>query len=513
MITVMLLLLLFGCKEKEPAEIETATPEPSPIATEMPQVLAETPAPQFGGEISLSMRQPKTLNPLLNEDVTVDLILKLMFEPLTVTDDEMKPIANPRLVQSITYSEDGMSAIFMIKENASWSDGRSVTAADLEFSVNLLKAAEKNVIYKDCVKNISSVQTSGDMAAVIYFEENSPTMPYMFGFPIIPRHYYLDEPDLAGEVNMNPIGNGFYKMAGYTPPREMILTAASETRPYIDTIRVMLSPDTATDERRFETGLCDVAPKNFKGSGKYKGARVVNSVFYPSNYFDLIGFNFENETFQSIETRKALACLIPFDSIISGVYLNHAVKSITSVNPQSWFYEPETAAYELDMQSSAAIINSKTMNILVNSENEERVKIAEILRNSLEKAGAITKVESVMFEQFEERLDSGEFDIFIGGFELNEAPDLAFLLHSDGNPFNYSDSEMDRLIGYTKTAIGETQFKQAMSELQQYISETLPFIGVAIRMDALSVSKRIYGEFKPTGRNPFANINEWYVAE
>ena len=49
-------------------------------------------------ELSLSMRTASTLNPLLNEEETVDSILKIMFEPLIGIDSTYKP--SPSIAES-----------------------------------------------------------------------------------------------------------------------------------------------------------------------------------------------------------------------------------------------------------------------------------------------------------------------------------------------------------------------------------------------------------------------------
>jgi len=516
-----LIMLFSGCGNQGAAPIETSSPEPSPVMTEEaaaeiteePALPTATPAPQSGGLITLSMRQPKTLNPLFNEDITVDLILKLIFEPLTILNDELKPIANPRFVQSIDYSTDGMSAFITLDGIAVWNDGRKIVADDVVFSIETLKASNDTAIYKECVRNIASVEVIGETTAIIHFAENVPSMLYMLKFPIIPKHHYFGETETANHVNMNPIGNGVYRLDSYTPPREMVLTASDSAQPYVGKINVIISPNAETDERGFETGLTDAVSRSFFGRGKHKTLREVNTTAYPSDYFDLIGFNFGNEKFQAAEVRKAIAGIIPFEAIISGVYLNLAEKSTVPINPKSWLYESEITQYEYDVQSSLEVLAGKEMSILVNNENEERVKIAELLKSNLEKANVTAEILSVPFEEFEERLDNGNFELFVGGYELSEVPDLAFLLRSGNNAFKFADDEMDRLVGYTKTAVGETQYKQAFGELQRYVSETLPFIGIAFRMDSLSVNKRIFGEFKPNGRNPYAYIDEWYFGE
>ena len=99
---IFVFTILVGCEnssknENQPTNVETTinqeaiennteqnTQNSSEIVSEQitTQAKEEIQNPVEGGELVLSMRMPKTLNPLVNEDITVDNILKLIFEPL-----------------------------------------------------------------------------------------------------------------------------------------------------------------------------------------------------------------------------------------------------------------------------------------------------------------------------------------------------------------------------------------------------------------------------------------------
>ncbi|MBQ9091892.1 MAG: hypothetical protein IJY52_06460, partial [Anaerotignum sp.] len=58
--------------------------------------------------LTLSMRIPETLNPLLNREETVDRILKLIYLPLLSFDDSGKPA--PAVAESWQIGADGKTA-------------------------------------------------------------------------------------------------------------------------------------------------------------------------------------------------------------------------------------------------------------------------------------------------------------------------------------------------------------------------------------------------------------------
>ena len=88
----MLATLPTACGNREDDNVSfNVTPEPTQVMTLQPEK-----QPATGGTLVLTMRNPKTLNPLLNEDETVDIILSLLFEKLFIMDGYQKPPEDPQ---------------------------------------------------------------------------------------------------------------------------------------------------------------------------------------------------------------------------------------------------------------------------------------------------------------------------------------------------------------------------------------------------------------------------------
>ena len=117
---IFLLLLIFclglgGCgKKEEQTKKKTTATEEVGIASK-------------DAMLTLSMRIPETLNPLLNREETVDRILKLLFLPLLDFDESGK--ACPAVAQNWEFSADGRSLSMNLNSKyqmAGWNgtDGR-----------------------------------------------------------------------------------------------------------------------------------------------------------------------------------------------------------------------------------------------------------------------------------------------------------------------------------------------------------------------------------------------------
>ena len=78
--------------------------------------------------------QPTTLDPNLIQDVYSAEIVEQMFLGLTNINGETGEI-EPELATSWDISEDGLTWTFHMRDDVKWSDGKPVTAKDVEYSV------------------------------------------------------------------------------------------------------------------------------------------------------------------------------------------------------------------------------------------------------------------------------------------------------------------------------------------------------------------------------------------
>ena len=75
--------------------------------------------------------EPKLWDPTNNSESISDVIVKQLFEGLTVSTSEG---FEPGIAESWDVSEDGKTYTFHLRDDAKWSDGTPVTAKDFEYS-------------------------------------------------------------------------------------------------------------------------------------------------------------------------------------------------------------------------------------------------------------------------------------------------------------------------------------------------------------------------------------------
>lgn len=475
---------------------------------------------ESGGAINLSMRNPKTFNPLLNCDVTVDRVLSLIFEPLFVMDENQNVVGN--VADSYTLSSDGKKMTIKLKGTYCWSDGNPVTARDVAYSMETIKNASSDSMYKFVTANVANYYVADTYTLVIEYSEPFGGCEYNLCFPVIPRHYYKGKTD---SLDLMPLGNSSYKVSDFRVVRYLTLVSDENAVdvPNIKRVNVYFVPDTQTDMNAFEQGITDVLVTDLSSLGRYTSSEIIGATTYGSNQFEFLGFNHNLNIFSNKGVRQAIAFALPLDSIVENIFVGEAVKSITPVNPNSVLYATtgvETYAYnpslaESMLSSSGIDFSSVSFGIMVNEENTERVEMASLMANSLTQLGMNVTVEKVDFATYISRLENDDFQMFIGGMEFKDRVELSSLLSTGGatNYFNYNDSQMNKLIDNCYYAVGSENYKKAINAMQKYFAEQLPFIGIGFKSKVLLTDSKIKGDKQPILHFPYANMDKWYISK
>lgn len=534
MILFLLLFLLCGCNNQNTEVTESKT------VTQIVETVSEV-SPKSGGTLYLSMRTTQTLNPLTNEDATVDRILKLVYAPFITFDENLKPV--PSIAESWSYSEDGRTLSVSLKQDIYWSDGTPVTAEDVIFSMNAIRASSENSVYKKCMQNVAGFSRDGNYRVTVTFNRPFSGNIYSMCFPVICAHYYGKDNIITSEKNLEPMGNGPFQFKSFTPAKELRLVKSENSFgkiPYIDEVCVIISPDESTDLYSFDQGLTDIVSANITEMGKYDATKKTKRFEYTTNYYDFIGFNFNRSMLQDKNVRKSIAYCIPKENILESVYLNHAEDATTPVNPNSWLYEDAVQKYHYDLSHAKVLLeesgwtdsdNDKIrdrnineffetlkVSILVNEENEERRQIAIRLADEMKTIGFDVSIDVEPFEIYSQKLQERDYDIFVGGWQFSVVPDYSFMFHSNEasegtNYASYKNEQMDQLLNAAYAAVKEEDVKTAYSNFQKYAAEEIPYISLVFRNSALFTNKRIYGEIQPLENNIYNNVSEWFIEE
>lgn len=111
----------------------------------------------------------------------------------------------PRLVDSYTASDDGLTYTFKLKPGVTFHSGDPLTAADVKYSIERVTAEARKSSRKKSLSTISAVDTPDDQTVVITLSARSISLPYNLSYVWI-----VD--DKAADITATEDGTGPYKL-------------------------------------------------------------------------------------------------------------------------------------------------------------------------------------------------------------------------------------------------------------------------------------------------------------
>ncbi len=524
---IMLIVLLVGCTNTNQLENDNniTTPMNTPIEVEEPQNTATV---SKQNEMIIAMNTPTTLHPLYNVPENVQQMLFLIFNPLINIEENGTISSN--LAKSWMVNETETAVTITLRDDVKFHDGQLLTTEDVIYTLQQIQQIP-NSPYKSSVENIASMEAvDTHTLKIIYKQAFSGVLQTLF-FPVIPKHIY-DVQDQT-TVAMHPIGSGPYTFEDFTASKRVLLKANSnyfKGKPLIEFVQVNIIPDEESSLYAFKQGLIDVVYTDLTEWGKYTNNKGTTSYEMASNIYEFMGLNLSKTIFQNANIREALLCAINRQDMVQRYYLEHAIVTDTPISPASYLYDKSIEIRNYDKEKARFLLTQEgyekgsnglliknnlpfSFTLLVNSENEDRVNVAKVIKELYGEIGIEVTVESVDKDTYFNRIINRQFDAFLGGFKLSYATDLSFALNSNHisggeNYVGYNDQTMNELLQKAFLANEATKI-EAFNNFQRYFITQNPYLSLYFKKTVVMTSSQIKGNVHPTPLNIFTNVEEW----
>lgn len=175
------------------------------------------------------------------------------------------------------------------------------------------------------MEKIRNAVVSDSNTVNINFTDSYSGNIFSLNFPIISEKYYR-----SGDRDLAPMGCGEYRFKSFIPAKEIELEASENSFgsvPSIKTVIAKITTDEDTDIYSFSQKITDCVVADESSMGKYDLETGTQKISFTDNYYEFIGFNFNNDILKDKNIRKAVASAVPIDNIIDSVYLSNAVKT------------------------------------------------------------------------------------------------------------------------------------------------------------------------------------------
>ena len=400
--------------------------------------------------------------------------------------------------EKATVSDDGLTYTIKLREDAKWSNGDAVTAADYVYgwqrTVNPKTASEYAYLFSP-VKNaddITAGKTAVDQLGIkavsdyeleITLTKATPYFDYLLAFPsFFPQNQKVIEENGSNyaQTSDNAVYNGPFTLTDFDGPGTDTEWSYTKNDTYWDKDNVKLSKidvsvvkESSTSLNLFQDGKADDVI--LSGELAQQMANDKSFVSQPEATTSYLEMNQRDadSPFKNENLRKAISYAIDRDALVNSILGDGSIVS-TGLVPSNLTFSPsdkedftKAAGTELSYSKKQAKeywgkakkelgITSLSFDIL-SSDTDSSKKITEYLQSAIQEAldGVTVTLSPVPFSVRLDRSNSGDFDVVMGGWGADYADASSFLdLFVSGNSYNrgqWSNSDYDAAIKAAST--------------------------------------------------------------
>lgn len=441
---LLMLSLLCGCGPQEPY-----VPTGNGLGDQGATQPALTPE-QTVRTISLVYHPDKTLNPYSCADYTNRALFSLIYQGLFTVNQNYE--ASPVLCRSFWVSQDLRTYIFY-PENAKFSDGTALTAADVAAS---LEAARSGPVYSGRLHNVTGISLTVNGGVQVELATPYENLPLLLDIPILK----------ASQVEADfPAGTGPYTLEHGAAGRFLRLRQDwwCDAKLPVSVERIsLLSVSTAKDIRdQFELGSVGVVCAN-PGSDNYVDFRSSSQLWdCESGIFLYLGCRAKSGVFKNEAVRQLLTHAIDRDTLVREYYRTFGQAAALPASPNSpWYSRALADQYGYDAQLFRAAVQEaglegKTIYLLVNKADGRRTKVAQAVAGMLEECGLTVTVRAYSGTEYTKALKNGNYDLHLGQTMLSPNMDLSAFFSSDGT-LNYGGMSDDDIYDLCQDALANS---------------------------------------------------------
>ena len=254
------------------------------------------------------------------------------------------------------------------------------------------------------------------------------------------------------------------------------------------------------------------------------------STTYPSLQYEYMALNHKRSLFSSQTVRSAISSAIDRSVVVKECYTGNAMEANSPIHPAAHDLAESSilSQYNLSGANEMLFLEGYTLDektrlladqngrkfsfeLLVNEENPERIKTAEILTQQLFNAGIEVRIKKLPFENYLSAIKSGSYDAYLGGTRLHNPYDYEALLSKNGALNNYGGESdyMELALSALCSAPTEDSLSDAAFNFEEVFLREQPVCGIVFRTDVLMTSQNVLGKLLPTVNSPYKNIYRW----
>ena len=304
--------------------------------------IAQDAEPVRGGVLKLAFSaDPAGFDPAMGPSGMSHVVIEQVYSTLMSLDPDANPY--PDLAESYEMSGDGLEYTFHLRPGVKFHNGDPLTAEDVKFTFDRLRAPDSGYSYGSQVSTIKDVAVIDPLTVKFTLSvQTGPFLTYMAfpGSSIVPKALVESGHDL----NAQPIGSGPFKFVSYQPRSKVLFERNpefyEEGKPYFDALEFHLIADVTALTNAILSGTVnfsnEIPPKDWETVRSTPG--LVGETLEGSRYYWLLPNNSKAPLDKPL-VRQAIAHAIDRQAIVAGAFFGQATPILGGVIPAwNWGY-------------------------------------------------------------------------------------------------------------------------------------------------------------------------------
>jgi peptide/nickel transport system substrate-binding protein len=441
-------------------------------------------AQERGGTlIAAFSADPAGFDPVRGPSGMSHVVIEQVYSTLMLLDPEANPI--PGLAESYEVSEDGLEYTFKLRDGVTFHNGDPLSAEDVKFSFDRLRAPDSGYSYGSQVETIDEVEVVDPLT--VRFKLSQRTGPFLIymafpGSSIVPKNLVESGHDL----NAQPVGSGPFKFVSYQPRTAIKFERNDsyweEGKPYFDAMEYRIISDITALTNAVMSGVVnfsnEIPPKDW--ATIQSNPDLVGKTIEGSRYYWLLPNN-EHPPLDDPTVRQAIAHAIDRQAIVTGAFFGQATPILGGVIPQwNWGYadlqyfaptgNPERAK---ELLAEAGYPDGFDTSMTIASSFPAMVAMAPIIQANLQAASINAQIGTMEIPRYwDEVWSTSNFDITTMYWlsPLADPDDFVTNNYKCGMAINVQKScteAMDAILEEAKAAPTEDARKALYGDMQK----------------------------------------------
>jgi peptide/nickel transport system substrate-binding protein len=417
--------------------------------------------------------------------------MSFIFDTLTWKDSDGEVI--PALAQRWRYLTDENAYVFELNRNATWHDGKPLTAHDVVFTVDYIKTHPTAWIDPKILRNAIAIDS--DTVKLTLSRRHAPFLTDIAGtMPILPCHIWADVIDprsFGGDKALT--GTGPFKLMDYDRSQGSYLYEANPEyyggSPSVDRLR-FITIGTEMVAAALQQGQVDAGPipPDLADKMSQAGFEVIQA---PYGWHLKLVMNHEAPPLDQKPFRQALARAIDRNALVEITQRGHARPGNPGfVPPDNPWHNPEVPSYDRDLetarqrlqeagcqiQGSKILWNGRPLRLQLLSQPQFK-DVGLFVKKELERLGIQIDLQGLEPKTLDSKILHWQFQLALSGHGALYEPSFlkrAVLDEGFNSARYHENAELTRLILGQMKEMDPVKRREMVFRAQRLYAEDLP---------------------------------------